>query len=218
MAVPSLVYTSRRQHDADREVSDLELLQAIQRDEEAALDQLVKRKTAPLLQLAHRIVGDREEARDIVQVAFLRVWEKRRRFKDRWSPNTWLYRITTNLAIDHLRFRKSRQRRVEPVRWHLRRLADSRNRVELSALQQREVTAIFQSLASCLSERQRLVFVLRGVEGLDSREVAQILGCTTSTVRNHLFAARKKLRGELLRQYPEYARGFVATEPVGEDR
>ncbi len=217
MAVPSLIYSSRRQQDAGNEVSDLELLKAVQQDDEAALDQLIERKTAPLLQLAHRIVGDREEARDIVQVAFLRVWEKRRRFKDRWSPNTWLYRITTNLAIDHLRFRKSRQRRVEPVRWHLRRLADSRNRVELSSLQQREVTAIFQSLASCLSERQRLVFVLRGVEGLDSREVAEILGCTTSTVRNHLFAARKKLRRELALRYPEYARGFIDASPAGED-
>ncbi|MEE8279001.1 MAG: RNA polymerase sigma factor [Thermoanaerobaculia bacterium] len=207
--MPFLAYSSRRQRKAWREASDRELLKAIQRNDEAAFDQLIERKAAPLVQVALRIVGDREEARDIVQLAFLRVWEKRQRFEDRWSPNTWLYRITTNLAIDHLRFRQSRQRRVEPVRRHLRRVADSRQSVELSALQQTEVTAIFQRLVSCLSERQRLVFVLRGVEGLDSREVAEILGCRTSTVRNHLFAARKKLRKELLRRYPEYARGIV---------
>ena len=49
-------------------------------------------------------IGDalREEARDVVQVTFLRLWENRRKFDDRWSPNTWIYRIATNLAIDVL--------------------------------------------------------------------------------------------------------------------
>ena len=208
--MPFLAYSSRHQRKAWREASDRELLKAIQRDDEAAFDQLMTRKVAPLMQLAYRIVGDREEARDIVQLAFLRVWEKRDRFQECWSPNTWLYRITTNLAIDHWRLRQSRERRVEPFRRHLCGVADRRHRVELSAVQHREVTAILHRLVSCLSERQRLVFVLRGVEGLDSREVADILGCRASTVRNHLFAARKKLRKELQRRYPEYACGVAA--------
>ena len=55
---------------------------------------------------------------------FLRLWEKRERYDERWSPNTWIYRIATNLAIDQLRSRQSRQRYQEPIRLHLRDLAD----------------------------------------------------------------------------------------------
>ena len=142
------------------------------------------------------------------------MWENRHAFAERWSPNTWLYRIATNLAIDHLRSRRGRERSAEPVRHHLRQVADSRNRRQLSELHTREIAGIFGRLAAGLTEKQRLVFLLRGVEGLSSQEVAEILGCRPSTVRNHLFAARKKLRGELLRLYPEYA---VSISADGED-
>jgi RNA polymerase sigma-70 factor (ECF subfamily) len=170
------------------------------------LDELITRKSGPLLQLAWRIVGDREEARDIVQLTFVRAWEHRDRYDPRFSPNTWLYRIATNLGIDLLRSRAARRRQSEPVRCHFVRLADGRRR-GLGELEQREVERILHELAGALTERQRAVFVLSEVEGLASAEVAEILGCRASTVRNHLFAARKTLRRELARRYPEYALG-----------
>lgn len=77
----------------------------------------------------------------------------------------------------------------------------------MADLEDREVADILERLATGLTERQRLVFLLAGVEGLGSTEVGEILGCKASTVRNHLFAARKYLRRELVRQYPEYAPG-----------
>ena len=174
----------------------------------------MKRKTPPLLQLAFRMLGDREEARDVVQVTFLRAWSHRARYDRRWSPNTWLYRIATNLAIDQLRARRSRQRASEPMRLHLRRVADAGRRGELGRLGGQEVRGILEELAGELSERQRAVFMLREVEGLASPEVARILGCKSSTVRNHLFAARRILRRELARRYPEYA----AAGPRREER
>ncbi len=187
------------------EATDRELLLAVAGDDEAAFDALMTRKTPALMQLAYRMLGDREEARDVVQVAFLRVWTHRRRYDRRWSPNTWLYRIATNLAIDQLRTRRSRQRASEPMRLHLRRAADARRHGQLGRLGGQEVRAILEELAGGLSERQRAVFLLREVEGLASPEVARILGCKSSTVRNHLFAARRILRRELARRYPEYA-------------
>jgi RNA polymerase sigma-70 factor (ECF subfamily) len=201
-----LVYSRRQSHATSpwAEVSDRELLLAVRDGDEAALDELIGRKTRPLLQLVARILGDIEEARDVVQVTFFKVWENRRKFDERWSPNTWIYRIASNLAIDHLRARRSRERSHEPVRQHLRQVADSRAHRDLSRLQQGEVAAIFRELAGALSEKQRAVFLLREVEGLSSPEVAAILACRESTVRNHLFNARKLLRGELLRRYPEY--------------
>ena len=188
---------------------------AVRQGDEAALNELIGRKTKPLLQLCQRILGDAEEARDVVQVTFFKVWENRRKFDDRWSPNTWIYRIASNLAIDHLRSRRSRERSHEPVRQHLRQVADGRAHRDLSRLQQTEVATIFRELSAGLSEKQRMVFLLRELEGLSSPEVAEILGCRESTVRNHLFNARKYLRRELLRRYPEYAGGFGLASEEG---
>ncbi len=203
--MPVLAYSSRQARRSWRQATDRQLLAAVAGGDEDAFAGLIERKTGPLLVLATRLLGDREEARDVVQAAFLRVWEHRRRFEPRWSPNTWLYRITANLAIDQLRSRRSQARGREPFRWHLRRVADWRHRRDLAALQEKEVARIFEELAAGLSDRQRAVFVLRALEGLPSREVAAILGCRASTVRNHLFSARKKLREELLKRFPEYA-------------
>ncbi|MFN7942003.1 MAG: sigma-70 family RNA polymerase sigma factor [Thermoanaerobaculia bacterium] len=205
--MPELAYSAVRHRATLREVSDRELLAVLARGDEAALAELVQRKTRPLLQVAARILGDEEEARDVVQMTFLRLWEHRDRFDDRWSPNTWIYRIATNLAIDHWRSKKSRERASEPVRFHLLARADAACEDELAELEGSEVAAIFRELAADLTEKQRLVFVLRELQGLSSQEVAEVAGCEESTVRNHLFNARKVLRARLLAKYPEYARG-----------
>jgi len=189
------------------ESTDHELLDAMRRDDESALDELIRRKTRPLLQLVGRMLSDEEEGRDVVQMTFLRLWENRSRYDARWSPNTWIYRIASNLAIDHLRSRKSRERQAEPVRHHLLHNASNHAHRDLSELHRREVKGIFQELSRGLTEKQRLIFMLREVEGLSSQEVAEIARCRESTVRNHLFNARQYLRRALLERYPEYARG-----------
>ena len=204
MTLPRLVYSDRLERARSVEVTDLELLERLRSGDEIALDELIRRKTQPLLQVVFRVLGDLEEARDVVQVAFLRMWEHRDRYDARWSPNTWIYRIATNLAIDHLRSRRSRERHQEPYRRHLHQVSEGAGR-GFDELQQREVMAIFQELSAGLSEKQRLAFLLREVEGLSSPEVAEILGCRESTVRNHLFNARKVLQREVRRRYPEYA-------------
>ena len=187
------------------EASDLDLLRLLQAGDERALDRLIERKSQPLYQTAYRVLHDQEEAKDVVQMAFLKIWENRDRFDERWSPNTWIFRICTNLAIDHLRARGTRERSTEPVRCHLRQVADNRSEWELSKLQEGEVMGIFRELAETLTEKQKAVFVLRELQGRSSKEVAEIVGCRESTVRNHLFNARKVLREELLERYPEYA-------------
>ena len=201
---PTLIY-SASQAEPWAKRSDLEILDALARDEEDALDELISRKTRPLMQAVYRILGDMEECRDVVQMAFVRIWENRQKFDPRWSPNTWIFRIATNLAIDLLRARRTRERSAEPVRRHLRQVADVHSRREFANLERREVMQIFDRLAGKLTEKQRAVFLLREVEGRSSQEVAEIVGCRESTVRNHLFNARKILRQELVEHYPEYA-------------
>lgn len=203
--MPELAYSASRHRARLAEASDRDLLLALAGHDEAALDELIERKTGPLVQMVYRILGDLEEARDVVQVTFFRIWEHRGRFDERWSPNTWIYRIASNLAIDHLRSRKSREKGADPVRRHLRQVADLASEGSSTPLRQSEVMGIFHELAAELTDKQRAVFLLREVEGLSSQEVADVVGCRESTVRNHLFNARKVLRRELLARYPEYA-------------
>lgn len=202
--MPILVHSSRRQESLAGQLSDRALMSSIGAGDDGAFEELIRRKTAPLIQLVARIVGEREEARDIVQIVFLRVWEKRRKYDDRWSPNTWIYRIAVNLAIDQVRARRVRERALRPLAAQLRRIEGGRPR-GLAELEHRELAAVFQRLAAELTDRQRLVFLLAAVEGLPAAEVGSILGCKASTVRNHLVAARRRLRAELRRLYPEYA-------------
>ena len=82
----------------------------------------------------------------------------------------------------------------------------------MAELKEAEVERIFVELAAELTEKQRLIFLLRETEGLASAEVAEIAGCEESTVRNHLFNARKILRQKLVERYPEYARHATAAK------
>ena len=205
LQVPRLIYSQNRQQRRWRDATDRELIAAMQHDEDLALDELVRRKSEPLVTTALRIVGEREEAKDVVQLAFLRMWENRHKYDSKWSPNTWIYRITTNLAIDHLRARKSRRKYIEPYRLHLSQIGRSEAPARgLVDLQRTEVAEIFERLATDLSTKQKAAFLLREVEGLSSREVAEALGCKESTVRNHVFNARRALQEALRQQYPEY--------------
>ncbi len=201
--MPYLVHSSPPP-DPEPSRSDRDLLLAVQGGDEDAFAELLERKTAPLLALTYRIVGDREESRDLVQLTFLRVWEHRHKFDGRFSPNTWLYRIATNLAIDFLRAKRTRLHKLEPVRQHLYRIVQPPE-TDLERLLERDVLAVLHDITSALTERQRIAFVLGQIEGMSSREVAKVLDCRESTVRNHLFAARKILRRELFQRFPEYA-------------
>jgi RNA polymerase sigma-70 factor (ECF subfamily) len=185
------------------ELSDREVMAAILDGREDAYEELMDRKAGPLFGLAYRMLGDREEARDIVQLTFLRVWEHRDRYNGRYSVNTWIYRIATNLAIDVLRSRQVRSAQADPVRDHMLRLVGHRS--DLESVLRREVLGILRDLATGLSRKQRLAFLLREMEGLSTRETAAILDCQESTVRNHLFIARKYLQEEVRRRFPEYA-------------
>jgi RNA polymerase sigma-70 factor (ECF subfamily) len=180
---------------------DRELAAAARAGDEAAFGELVRRHQAGVRRCAARIVSDVEEARDIAQLAFIRAWENLAKYDPAWSFSTWLYRIATNLAIDMLRSRDSRDRTHVA---HLRLVGDSVSASAPRDLAEDEVKRIFAELARELSPTQRAAFVLREVEGLDTSEVATVLGCSEATVRNHVFQARVVLKKELVARYPEY--------------
>jgi len=171
--------------------------------DEDAFAALVRRHSGGLHRAVARVLGDESEAWDVVQMAFLKAWQRLESYNSRWSFATWLYRIGTNLAIDLIRSRSSRERAHRAGSEHrLRVVGESEPASRLA--DSREVEQLLESLVENLTPQQRAAFVLREVEGMDTAEVAKVLGCTATTVRNHVFQARKNLRRELGRRYPEY--------------
>jgi RNA polymerase sigma-70 factor (ECF subfamily) len=172
-----------------------------------AFETLVTRKTPAVVSVARRIVGDGEDARDVAQLVFLRVWEQFNRFDEQYSFNTWLYRIATNLSIDFLRSSRSRER-AHGATLHLVRLREELTGSQTpEALEASELARLFQTLSSRLTGKQKAVFVLKEMEDCETREIAKMLNCGESTVRNHLFNARRILRRELARVCPRLLDG-----------
>ncbi len=178
-------------------------IQSAKQGDEDAYAELVRRHSGGLHRAVARILADETEAWDVVQMAFLKAWQKLDRYDSRYSFSTWLYRIGTNLAIDLLRSRTSRDRAHKAGTEHRLRLVGNGEGAGLLAESQ-EADGILRKLVGVLTPQQRSAFVLREMEGLDTSEVAEVLGCSATTVRNHIFQARKALRRELKAQFPEY--------------
>lgn len=197
-----LVYSENRRRLEAGEATDRELVAEACQGDMLAFETLVTRKTPAVVAIARRILGDREDARDVAQMVFLRVWERLGRYDETYSFNTWLYRIATNLSIDFLRSARSRER-AHGATLHLVRQREESTAAEATRpLEDAEMAGLFERASRRLSVKQKAVFVLREIEDRDTREIAQILQCGESTVRNHLFNARRILRRELAKIHP----------------
>ena len=197
-----LVYSENQKRQEAVESTDRELAVAARGGDTVAFETLVTRKTPAVVSVARRIVGDGEDARDVAQLVFLRVWEQLDRFDEQYSFNTWLYRIATNLSIDFLRSSRSRDR-AHGATLHLVRLREELTGSQTTeALEASELARLFQTLSARLTGKQKAVFVLKEMEDCETREIAKMLNCGESTVRNHLFNARRILRRELARVCP----------------
>jgi RNA polymerase sigma-70 factor, ECF subfamily len=197
-----LVYSEERRRSETRELSDLELAVAARGGDRVAFEALVVRKTPAVVAVARRIVGDREDARDVAQMVFLRVWEQLGRYDETFSFNTWLYRISTNLAIDFLRSARSRERAHGATLYLVQQREESVGTETTRATEDGQISRLFDRLSGRLSGKQKAAFVLREMEDLETSEIARILQCGESTVRNHLFNARKILRREIEKLHP----------------
>ena len=201
-----LVYSENRRRDEVGELSDRDLARQARGGDMLAFEVLVLRKTPAVVSLARRILGDAEDARDVAQMVFLRIWEQIDRYDDRFSFNTWLYRISTNLAIDFLRSSRSRHR-AHGATLHLVRLKEENSAGETArSAEDGEVSRLFREVSERLTGKQKTAFILREMQDCDTSEIAEILGCGESTVRNHLFNARRVLRREIEKIYPGFFR------------
>ena len=178
-----------------------ELIRAAVGGDVDAVNELVRRKRELVVRVAYQVTGNWEDAVDVSQGVFIRLWKGLHRYDQARRFDTWLYRITMNAAIDHVR---SRGRHLQPLPDEPTELpgATAEPTAE-SALDLAELRRVFATLSARLAPKQRMAFVLREIEGLETAEVARIMSVAESTVRNHLLQARRVLRQGLEREYPE---------------
>lgn len=166
-----------------------------------AVNELVRRKRELVVRVAYQVTGDWEDAVDVSQGVFIRLWKGLGRYDPARRFDTWLYRITVNAAIDHVR---SRGRHLQPLPDEPAELPGcvtepvAESELDLARLRQ-----AFATLSARLAPKQRIAFVLREIEGLETAEVARVMNVAESTVRNHLLQARKALKQGLETHYPE---------------
>ncbi len=176
---------------------DRDLIARARRGDEAGFRELVERYKGRAYWVAYHIVGDEDEARDIAQEAFIRVFRSLDGFDPRYKFFTWLYRIVTNLAVDSLR-RRGSQRRVSIEDVGDLRSADAGPHEGLERAELRERVA---AVLGELPPAYRTVMVLREIEGFSSKEIADMVGSTHATVRWRLHRARSLFRAAWERRF-----------------
>ena len=197
------------QHAETREASQqavAALIRAALGGDHDAFRQLVERKQDLVFRVAHNQLGSVDDARAVAQDVFVRVWKNLGSYDLSRPFDTWLCQVTTNAAIDHHRRRKAR-----PVETEFNESLHAGS-VTADPVEAQQLREILRQALSILGEKQRMAFVLREVEGLPTDEVATVLGITESTVRNHVFQARKLLRAEIAGRYPELARHLPGSD------
>ena len=185
------------------ELDDRQLVESIRAGESSAFETLLRRKTSKVYGLCYRVIGNAEDAKDVSQLVFLKLWENLDKYDLRFAFDTWLYRMVTNVAIDFLRNRQSRDSAVNSKLRLVKSVTDAEQGI---SYQRKEVEGVFREISEALSPKQKAIFVMKEMEDLPSAEISRILGCRESTVRNHLFNARKVMQVQLQKRFPEYAR------------
>lgn len=179
-------------------ITEEELSQLIQKTidgDRRSFEMIVRSFQRYTMTIAFRILCDENDARDVVQEGFIRVWRHIGNYNPAIKFSTWLYKIIVNLSIDRLKSRKNLSRfffnsseEIEPV--------DFRDMEK--DYSNRETAGLIKFFAGKLPEKQRVIFVLRDLEELSVSEVVEITGLSESSVKTNLFHARRSIREKII--------------------
>lgn len=183
---------------------DIRLMLRVRADDREAFAELVGRYQHRLVGVMHHLVGRRDEAEDLAQEVFLRVFRNRHKYTPQAKFATWLFTIANNLALNSIRDRKRRPvvplevgdpAASGPVRTH--DLGENRDPPPPHKVQQDELAAVVRQALDELNERQRMAVVLNKFEDMNYAEIAEVMDLTTKAVKSLLSRARAKLRHSL---------------------
>ena len=175
------------------------LIAEYKRGNKHAFTEIVRRYRSQVVALAYKMTKDGDEAADIAQNVFVKMAKNIWRYDPRKKFYTWLYRITVNATIDHIR--KHQRHRHEP----LENYPDIRESLRTSpefTFRTQQLRTYMSEAASTLNDKQRTAFLLRDIEGCRVDDVAHIMNMPEATVRWYLHRARARIRKELRRRCP----------------
>ncbi len=186
-------------------VNDAELIREAQRGNRQAFEDLVRQYDQAVLRLALHLTGSEQDAKDVYQDAFLKAYRNLGSFRFECSFYTWIYRIVTNLCLDHLR-KKQVRKEDSPVMTDsngeeyslIDQVADDRSGASPERdLMRRQLGARIAKALERLTPRERMVFEMKHYQGLKLRTIGDALNTTEETAKNTLFRATQKLRAAL---------------------
>ncbi len=171
--------------------ADLALITRLRQGDQSAFDTLVRQHQKALFRLAYRMTRNADDAKDISQEAFLRAYRGLEAFDGRSSLSTWLYRITVNLCLSHLKHHRPSGEDT------LIENTPDRSTQPLEELEERERLRALGEAVAALPPQQQATLLLRVHHGLPYREIAEIMESPEGTVRVNYFHAVAKLRTQL---------------------
>ncbi len=184
-------------------LSDADVMLRVKEGDDAAFEYLVGKFRRPMLSFMYRMAHNASVAEELAQEVFLRVYRSRQTYNAEAKFSTWLYRIASNLAVNYARDNKYERPQFsvsldEPDEetGATLDLADSRLNVEQELLRRERLAAIRKQV-ECLPERQRLAVLMHKYQGLDYRQIAEVLKLSESATKSLLFRAYETLREKL---------------------
>jgi RNA polymerase sigma-70 factor (ECF subfamily) len=183
------------------DINEAQLISRCQQGDQEALKEIFNQYHQKLYRIAYGVVRHREEALDIVQEVFIKLFRSIHQFKGKSRFYTYLYRMTMNTAIDHTR----KMKKVPPLSMDEEegfQLSDDADKRPDRILDHKELEAKVKWSMDQLSPDQKAVLIFREVEGLSYQEIAEATGCSIGTVMSRLHYGRKKVQ-ELLKDYVE---------------
>jgi RNA polymerase sigma-70 factor, ECF subfamily len=184
--------------------TEVDLIHAAQRGDAEAFEQLVRSYDHNVLRMAFNLLHSEEDARDVYQEAFLRVYRNLPKFRFDCAFSTWLYRIVANLCLDQIRKRKVRKEEAVAVQTasgevdRLQFVAEQRADVDPQRqFMSAEVNSRIRKILDQLTPRERVVFEMRHFQGMRLRSIGAALGVTEEAAKNCLFRATQKMRAAL---------------------
>jgi RNA polymerase sigma-70 factor (ECF subfamily) len=183
---------------------DTRLMIGVRDEEPGAFEELVGKYQARLVALMHHLTGNAEEAEDLAQEVFFRVYRSRKKYRARAKFSTWLFTIANNLALNALRARQRRP--VVPLQVNdsgplgprpAEQLVRDKGGQPSQPMQQAELAEVIRRALDTLNERQRVAVLLNKFEEMNYAEIAEVMGLTTKGVKSLLSRARTNLRAAL---------------------
>jgi len=183
-------------------------LEALKRKDKAAFAQLLDQNSEKIYRLALKMVGNVQDAEDILQETFIKAYNNIQQFEGRSKLSTWLYRIAVNESLMLLRKRQDNLTEIDAEIEKDNGDLIPRQIIDWCCLPEKELMSSearehIKTAISHLSEANRATFLLRDVEGLSTREAAEALDISESAVKVRLMRARMQLREELTSFYAE---------------